>query len=101
MAKRLTDEDKIRINEVYALCHNYTRTAAETGFSVASVRKYVIPDYVPSGSTQRSVKNLTSSDIPETVDLNPFIQSENWGNLCVLTDKEKCELEEFRKELII
>lgn len=101
MAKRLTDEDKIRINEVYALCHNYTKTAAETGFSVASVRKYVIQDYVPTKDTARLIKKLTVNDIPEEVDLTPFIQSENWGNFCALTDEEKCEIEELRKELII
>lgn len=100
MAKRLTDEDKIRINEVYYLTKNYTKTAAETGFSVASVRKYVILDYTPAGNGQIT-KKVTVDDISEMIDLNPFLMSDNWGNLCVLTDKEKCEIQELHKELII
>lgn len=45
---RITDEIKAQINRLYAENHNKSLTARTLGISVASVNKYLIPDYVPT-----------------------------------------------------
>lgn len=99
MAKRLTDEDKLKINEVYYLTHNYAETARRTGFSPASVKKYVIPDFKPHSNIEITVFN--EDEIPTQIDLKPFIESENWGEFCELTKKEEKEMEELWEELVL
>lgn len=99
MAKRLTEEDKIRINEVYYLTHNYAETARQTGFSSASVKKYVIPDFKPQSNIEKITFN--EDEIPTQIDLKPFVSSENWGEFCKLSDKEKEEIKKLWKELVI
>lgn len=42
---RITEEQIIQINEVYAECGVKSRTAKIVGVSVASVSKYLIPNY--------------------------------------------------------
>lgn len=44
---RITEEQIKEINEVYARTGNKSQTAREVGVSVASVNKYLIPNYVP------------------------------------------------------
>lgn len=99
MAKRLTEEDKIRINEVYYLTHNYAETARQTGFSPASVKKYVILDFKPQSNIEKVI--FKEDEIPTQIDLVPFIQSENWGELCKLSENELKEMEELWRELIL
>ncbi len=45
MAKAISSEQVIQINERYAECHNYSQVARELGVSPSTVRKYVRPDY--------------------------------------------------------
>lgn len=99
MAKRLTDEDKLRINEVYYLTKNYTKTAKETGFSVASVRKYVDPNFEPM--EKKNIKKFNAEELSVEINLEPFVKSENWGEFCELSDKEKEDIKELWKELIV
>lgn len=37
--KQVTNEDKKKINELYAISHNYSQVARETGFSPSTVKK--------------------------------------------------------------
>lgn len=45
MAKAISSEQVIQINERYVECHNYSQVARELGVSPSTVRKYVRPDY--------------------------------------------------------
>jgi len=48
MATKVTNEEIININEIYAECKNITKTAELCGRSTSTVRKYIIKDYIPS-----------------------------------------------------
>ena len=67
MANRLTEEDKIRINELYIKYGTYAEVARQTGFSPATVRKYIIPNFTPK--SEISKKFFTSEEIPLNIDL--------------------------------
>lgn len=45
---RITEEQIQEINEVYYRTKNKSQTAREVGVSVASVNKYLIPNFVPA-----------------------------------------------------
>ena len=42
MARKVTEEDKILINELYIKLKTYAAVARETGFSPTTVKKYII-----------------------------------------------------------
>lgn len=99
MAKRVTEEDKIRFNTLYLRLGTYSGVAKETGFSASTVKKYIIPDFqIPEDN---SIIKFTKEDIPKGFNPKPFIESENWGEFCTLFPDEKTELNELRKELLI
>ena len=92
MAKRITEEEKKRINELYIIYHNYSEVARQVGCAPSTVKKYVIKDYK---SEPEKV-----DDIPEQIDLNPFIKSDNFGEFCTLTEEEEKELSFFKETLL-
>lgn len=94
MAK-VTDEDKILINQIYLEVGTYAETARRTGFSPSTVKKYIIPNFVPVDSTKK--KTFSLDDLPDGVIKLP----ENLGRLCTLSFDEMEELKDFRKELMI
>lgn len=97
MARKVTQEDIIVFNEKYAVCHNYSQVARETGFSASTVSKYVKKDYVPRAELQ--VIRFEKEMMPE-FSTNPFKGVENYGELCVLSKDEIDELKILWKELV-
>lgn len=96
MANKVTQENIVEINEIYLKVGTYAETARRTGFAATTVKKYIIPNYVSKENI--SIKKFEGAP----AELNPkkfFL--ENWGALCELTQEERVELEELRKELII
>ena len=73
MANRITDEQKIQINELYAENHNKSLTARILKISPASVSKYIIPDYIPKA--QRTL--ITS--VAQPTGCNDFIATTKKG----------------------
>jgi hypothetical protein len=47
MASKVTNEDILRINEIYYKTKVYAETARQTGFSASTLKKYVIPGWQP------------------------------------------------------
>lgn len=92
---RVTDEDKILINQIYLEVGTYAETARRTGFSPSTVKKYIIPNFMPVDSTEK--KTFSLDDLPDGVIKLP----ENLGRLCTLSFDEMEELKVFRKELMI
>lgn len=92
---RVTDEDKVLINLVYLETGTYAETARRTGFSPSTVKKYIIPNFIPIDTIEK--KTFSLDDLPDGVIKLP----QNLGRLCTLSFNEIEELEEFRKELII
>ena len=97
MAVKVTQEEIIQINEVYATCHNYTQTSKIVGRSPSTVKKYIIPNYI-------SIKNKNNSNEPpiEFLPIESVINFlHNNKNITLLSNEEKEELKGLWEELII
>lgn len=99
----MTPEKIIEVNELYLKLGTYSAVSRELGGSPSpsTVKKYIIPNYVSRkdiSATKRTyhIEDLPDFDIKEYVDL---IKSNNWGELCVLSEEENAEVEELWKEL--
>jgi hypothetical protein len=100
MASKVTNEDILRINELYYKHKVYAEVARQTGFSASTVKKYVIPGWKPVEN-----KNIIKFDMAQLPDFTRaaemFRGISNYGNLCVLTDYEKEQMKELWEELAI
>ena len=100
MATKVTNEDILRINEIYYKTKVYAETARQTGFSASTVKKYVIPGWKPVAQTE--VKRFDMNLVPDfqkAVEI--FRGVSNYGHLCTLSDFEKQEIKELWEELAI
>jgi len=95
MAKRVTNEDILRINEIYAATHTYAETARQTGFSPSTVKKYINPNF--------SVANKPIEKIEfNFMKFPPFPQTgQEWRDLMILSEEEKKDILNLQKEIII
>ena len=100
MASKVTNEDILRINELYYKHKTYAEVARQTGFSAGTVKKYVIKGWQPV-----AVENIKKFDMALLPDFQKAVEIfrgiSNYGNLCVLTDYEKEEIKELWTELVI
>ena len=100
MANKVTNEDILRINELYYKHKVYAEVARQTGFSASTVKKYVIPNWQPV-----AVENIIRFDIEQLPDFTEavkiFRDISNYGTLCVLTEREQQEIKELWSELSI
>lgn len=100
MASKVTNEDILRINELYYKHKVYAEVARQTGFSASTIKKYVIPGWKPVEN-----KNIIKFDMAQLPDFTRaaemFRGISNYGNLCVLTDYEKEQMKELWEELAI
>lgn len=100
MANKVTNEDILRINELYYKHKTYAEVARQIGFSASTVKKYVIPGWQPV-----QVENIVHFDIAQLPDFTEAIKIfrgvDNYGDLCVLNEDEKEELKELWKELVV
>lgn len=97
MATKITDTDKILINELYIKYRTYAAVARETGFAASTVKKYIIPNYVPQAEIE--IKTFTIEELPTEIDYFTMAQIEDLGAICILSDEEKGEIRELWKEL--
>ena len=100
MASKVTNEDILRINELYYKHKTYAEVARQTGFSASTVKKYVKPGWEPV--VVENIKKFDPSMIPDfqkAVEIFRGVQ--NYGNLCVLTDYEIEQIKELWKELAV
>lgn len=100
MAKAISSEQVIQINERYAKCHNYSQVARELGVSPSTVKKYVRPDYKIVAAVE-----IQHPDLPL---LRLWIQNYNLSkadmanpNILKLTKQEEEDLKVLWKELKI
>lgn len=100
MANKVTNEDILRINEIYYKTKVYAETARQTGFSASTVKKYVIPGWEPIQEAE--VIHFDISTLPNFKEaVKIFRGVDNYGELCVLSKEEKNEIEELWKELSV
>lgn len=98
MANKVTNEDILRINEIYYKTKVYAETARQTGFSASTVKKYVIPGWKPV--VKENIKHFNLNDLPE-FDTTPFKHVGNYGAICILDDEEIAQIKELWKELSV
>lgn len=97
---RITDEQKIQINELYLELGVKAQVARAMGISASSVSKYIIPNYV--SQKDRHIKKFEgqptgfSKDILEIETLKDFCAA-----LVRLSKEEKEDLIELQKEIFI
>ena len=100
MANKVTNEDILRINELYYKHKVYAEVARQTGFSASTVKKYVIPGWQPV-----AVENIVHFDIAQLPDFAEAVKIfrgiDNYGYLCQLTPFETEEIKELWKELAV
>lgn len=97
MARKITDEDIEKINELYYELKVKTQVAKIVGCSAATVSKYIIPNYIPKS---------------QRVEAPPFDESkitgpkhyDSWADFfanCILTDEEWTDMREIQKGVMI
>ena len=100
MASKVTNEDILRINELYYKHKVYAEVARQTGFSASTVKKYVISGWKPV-----EVENITRfelSSLPNYKEAAKIFRGvEDYGYLCQLTPEENEEIKELWKELAV
>lgn len=98
MANRVTSEDILRMNEIYYKTRVFAEVARQTGFSASTVRKYVDVNWKPVEN--ENIIKFDMNDLPE-FDTTCFKGVENYGDLCVLTEREQDEMKELWGELAV
>lgn len=98
MANRVTSEDILHMNEIYYKTRVFAEVARQTGFSASTVRKYVDTKWKPV--EQKNIKRFTLELLPE-FDRSIFKETDNYGDLCVLSEHEQQEIRELWEELAV
>lgn len=98
MANKVTNEDILRMNEAYYKHKTYAEAARQTGFSASTVKKYIIPNWAPVA--KKDIIKFDMSMLPE-FDGSIFVGVENYGDLCVLTEREHEEMKQLWEEIAI
>lgn len=100
MANKVTNEDILRINELYYKHKTYAEVARQTGFAASTVKKYIDKNWEPV-----KIDNIVRFDL---VNLPNFSEAaelfrgvENYGDLCILSKEEKEEIKSLWGELAV
>jgi hypothetical protein len=100
MASKVTNEDILRINELYYKHKTYAEVARQTGFAASTVKKYVISGWKPVAA--ENVVRFSIEQIPDFQDsVKIFRGIKNYGELCVLSEHEVKQIEELWEELAV
>lgn len=94
----ITEETKVKINELYLKIGTYSGVAKEIGCAPSTVKKYIIPNFIPQDSIEKKI--FQREDLPE-FSTEGLKNVENWGSLCLLNEEEKDEIRDLWKELVI
>lgn len=91
MARKVTTEDIAAINAAYTKHGTYTGAAKETGWSTATVKKYVVTGK-PTTSTPRTTEPIPVQAVQRDAD---------WCYWLLLDESEVREIERLRGELLL
>lgn len=102
MARKVTEQDIKRMIELYANVHTYAEVARQTGFSASTVRKYILEAQKKNISYEEIDKSEWKIVRIKNLDFNknlPIIY--NIGEVCVLSEEERKEIQELWKEIYL
>ena len=101
MAK-ITYEDIKNINELYANLKTYAAVSRATGFSPATVKKYVQKDYIPIKDRAENTNPAPEIDLNcITAQVLNLFRCDDWKDLCVLSEEEYEDIKSLWKEMNI
>ena len=100
MARTITHEQIIEMNELYLKIKTYAGVSRAMGGSPAptTVKKYIIPNYI--SKNDRKIKVFHKDDLPEFA-IEVFNGVDNWGDLCLLSQNEQEGIKKLWDELLI
>lgn len=90
----ITQKEIREINQLYAKLKTYAAVSRATGFSPATVKKYVIKDW-----SEPNEDSFIRFDRPLPAFDTTMFRGDDWGALCVLSQEEEQEIRELWKEL--
>ena len=97
MAVKVTAEIIEQINELYVELGVKAQVARKVGVSPATVTKYIIPNYIPKAN-----RTTTHCEVEPSYDFSDFMREiGTMGSICALSEKEREELIELQKEIMI
>ena len=97
MAKAITQEKILEINMAYYKCKTYSGAAKVCGCAASTVKKYIIPDFIPPAAI-----NVTKFDESLLTDFDSTIfRIKDWGELCVMSEDEEEKIRELWKEMVM
>lgn len=103
MANRITEEQKLQINQLYYEIGVKSRVAKIMGISASTVSKYIIPDWKPQ--EKRAIKKFEGRIDNGLEFIKGFVFSEDKQDYLwcckLLTKEEWLELEELQEEIFI
>ena len=100
MANAITKEKIRQINQLYYEYHNYAKIGRELGIGATTVKKYVDSDYAPIDE-KTVIRFNPEKDMPSQFITDMFMEVENFGDLCILTEEEKEGIEILHGEMEI
>lgn len=98
--KMVTPQDIEKMNELYLSLHTYAAVAREVGFSATTVKRYIISDYVVKEKVEANIKRF-SGEIKDINDIFLPHTPEEWQNFMQLSEQEKKECDELKKEILL
>ena len=100
MASKVTNEDILRINELYYKHKTYAEVARQTGFAASTVKKYVDKNWEPVKT--ENIIRFDLVNLPNFFEVTPLFRGvKNYGDLCVLSEEEKEEMKSLWEELAV
>lgn len=97
MGNRVSAEDIKKINEIYFQTKSYAETARQTGWSAATVRRYVDKNYSPIN--ENNIRRFNpDTDLP-VFSTQMFESIICYGDLCVLNGEELDEIMDMWEEI--
>lgn len=103
MAKRITDEQKEMINELFLECGVKKKVAEIMGISPASVTRYLIPNYVSKKERKEYAFEGYVGDSEWLIDIFEAFSDPGARlcELCMLGENEKEEMRKLQEEIYI
>lgn len=92
--KVVTQEDIKRINHLFLELKTYASVSRATGFSPATVKKYVDPNFTEIDESKIKRYNEPLPEFDPTM-----FRKNDWGELCELSNSEIAEIKELWGEM--
>lgn len=96
MPRKVTQDEIVRMNDLYLVIGTYSGVARETGRSPSTVKRYIISDYTPQNKAPAAFdENLWSAAKGFVPDYVNFMKE----GFSLQTESEKEEMRTYWKEL--